>query len=75
MKTFKFERLWTAAKAAMHPGRRKEIQFTGDYVSWKEALRASDGYDAGVILEKTRAAALKVKQGDRFSVVIVDDAG
>ena len=64
MKTFKFERLWTAAKAAMHPGRRKEIQFTGDYVSWKEALRASDGYDAGVILEKTRAAALKVKQGE-----------
>jgi putative methyltransferase (TIGR04325 family) len=64
MKTFKLEKLLTATKAAMSPGRRKEIHFTGDYASWEEALKASDNYDAGVILEKTRAAALKVKRGE-----------
>ena len=63
MKTFNLEKLLTATKAAMSPGRRKEIHFTGDYASWEEALKASDNYDAGVILEKTRAAAHKAAIG------------
>jgi len=39
------------------------IRFTGDYASWDEARRASIGYDAPAILQKTREAVLKVKQG------------
>lgn len=36
----------------------------GDYRSWKEAQAASTGYDTNIILEKTKLALLKVKQGD-----------
>ena len=43
---------------------RGSIRFTGDYKSWEEAEKASTGYSAPEILEKTRAAALKVKAGD-----------
>ena len=64
MKLFNFGNLLTATKAALRPGRRKGIQFTGNYLSWEEALKASDGYNAKVILEKTRAALLKVKHGE-----------
>ena len=42
----------------------QNIVFTGDYASWDEATRNSTGYDAGVILEKTCAALLKVKNGE-----------
>ena len=44
------------------PGHR--ITFTGDYDSWEAALRETVGYDAAVILEKTRAAMLKIKNGE-----------
>lgn len=37
---------------------------SGDYRSWEEAMNASTGYDSGIILEKTKAALLKVKNGE-----------
>jgi len=37
---------------------------SGDYGSWDEAKAASMGYDHGIIVEKTKAALLKVKKGD-----------
>lgn len=40
-----------------------KIAFSGNYDSWEAALRDSTGYDAPVIVEKTRAALLKVKNG------------
>ena len=46
---------------------------SGDYHSWDEAVRASTGYDSEIILEKTKEALLKVKNGqavyERDSVV------
>ena len=36
---------------------------SGDYRSWREAMAATTGYDAEVILEKTRSALLAVKNG------------
>src|SRR5690348_15098988 len=42
----------------------KAIRCTGDYASWEEAERSSTGYAAQQILAKTRAAALKVKNGE-----------
>jgi len=44
--------------------RSGSIQFRGNYSQWSEALRDSKGYDSPAILEKTRAAALKVKKGE-----------
>jgi putative methyltransferase (TIGR04325 family) len=40
------------------------ITFTGDYASWEAALREAKGYDSPVILERTCAALLKVKNGE-----------
>src|SRR5678816_4599149 len=40
------------------------LRFTGDFASWEEAAQASPGYAAPVILEKTRAAMLRVKNGE-----------
>ena len=37
---------------------------TGDYRGWNEAKAASTGYDSEIILENTRAALLKVKNGE-----------
>lgn len=42
---------------------QQENHLSGDYLSWDEAAAASTGYDAELILEKTRAALLKVKNG------------
>lgn len=39
-------------------------RLSGDYRSWDEAAAASTGYDSEVILEKTRAALLAVKNGE-----------
>ena len=36
---------------------------SGDYHSWHEALATSTGYDSEVILQKTKAALLEVKNG------------
>src|SRR5262245_61016062 len=47
---------------------------SGDYRSWDEAVRASSGYGSCIILERTKAALLKVKKGEavyeRDSVVL-----
>jgi putative methyltransferase (TIGR04325 family) len=43
--------------------RNAGLRLTGNYASWEEAKRASAGYDSKLILEKTKAALLKVKQG------------
>src|SRR2546421_12531196 len=43
---------------------RGSIRFTGDYKSWDAAEKDSTGYSAPEILEKTRAAMLKVKAGE-----------
>ena len=40
-----------------------QVSFSGNYDSWEGALHDSTGYDAPVIVEKTRAALLKVKSG------------
>lgn len=37
---------------------------SGNYRSWDEAMAASTGYDSEIILEKTKAALLKVKNGE-----------
>lgn len=36
--------------------------YYGNYASWKEAAKASTGYDSQIILEKVKRAMLKVKQ-------------
>lgn len=50
---------------------------SGDYRSWDEAMAASSGYDSKIILEKTKAALLKVKNGEaayeRDSVLFDED--
>jgi putative methyltransferase (TIGR04325 family) len=56
------ERLLRPRQRGQNPG--QNIVFTGDYGSWDEAMHSSTGYDAGVILEKTCAALLKVKNGE-----------
>jgi putative methyltransferase (TIGR04325 family) len=40
------------------------IWFRGNYATWQEARRASAGYDSPSILEKVRAATLKVIAGE-----------
>ena len=42
---------------------RQEVTFAGDYASWDDALADCTGYSAPVIVERTCAALLKVKQG------------
>jgi putative methyltransferase (TIGR04325 family) len=44
--------------------RKRDFDLTGDYPSWNEAVAASTGYDSKRILEKTKAALLKVKNGE-----------
>lgn len=40
------------------------ICFIGSYATWAAALQEATGYDAAIILEKTRTALLKVKNGE-----------
>src|SRR5436305_14010450 len=44
--------------------KRDSVRFSGNYKSWEEAERDSTGYAAPEILQKTRAALLKVKAGE-----------
>ena len=44
--------------------KRETIRFVGDYGTWAEAEQASIGYSAPNILERTRLAMLKVKNGE-----------
>ncbi len=38
--------------------------FKGEYPDWTMAQKASFGYDSEIILNKTKAALLKVKNGE-----------
>jgi len=71
MKTNEFVKLLTppilvqAHRALRNRGKMQNgLYLSGDYSSWGEALAASTGYDSEIILEKTRAALLKVKSGE-----------
>lgn len=44
--------------------RKDVIEFKGEFTNWKEALNKATGYDDNSILEKCRAALLKVKNGE-----------
>jgi putative methyltransferase (TIGR04325 family) len=59
-----------------HTGQVDRLYLSGDYDSWAEALADSTGYDAEIILERTRAALLKVKNHEavyeRDSVLFED---
>ena len=58
--------LWRCVKALSCPpsnnARSLSIRYEGNYESWDDATRASTGYDAAVILQRTREALLKVKR-------------
>lgn len=43
---------------------QKVLIFSGNYKTWDEAKSRSAGYESGVILEKVKTAAEKVKRGD-----------
>jgi putative methyltransferase (TIGR04325 family) len=43
---------------------RPGIDFHGQYASWERAVAASEGYDQGRILQKVKAATLKVERGE-----------
>ena len=66
-----FARLWLPAvlldalrRARDAYFKNDRIRFVGDYRTWAEAEHASVGYSAANILEKTRSAMLKVKNGE-----------
>lgn len=46
------------------PYQPRRICFVGNFASWEDAERASRGYDDRVILDRTVAAARKVKAGE-----------
>lgn len=58
--------LWRGMRTARTaaPAKADGIVFRGDYSSWDEAEKASTRYDAPEILEKTRAAMLKMRNGE-----------
>lgn len=53
-----FKSLFKNAKAS-----QPKYGWFGNYRSWDEVLKAAEGYDSEIILEKTRDALLKVKAG------------
>ena len=44
--------------------RPKKYGWFGNYSNWKEALAQCSGYDSDEILERVKAATLKVKNGE-----------
>lgn len=44
--------------------RKNKYGWFGDYTSWQKVQEKAAGYDAGIILEKTAIALLKVKSGE-----------
>lgn len=58
--------LWRLASRLKHQRAESKapIRFSGDYKSWEEAERAATGYSAAEILEKTRRAMQKVRDGE-----------
>jgi putative methyltransferase (TIGR04325 family) len=53
--------LFVQGYRALRRARQTGLHLSGDFHSWEEAMTASTGYDSGIILEKTKAALLKVK--------------
>ncbi len=51
-------------RAAAPAAPSQDIEFSGDYGSWEAAARDSTGYDAAIIVERTRDALLRVKRGE-----------
>jgi putative methyltransferase (TIGR04325 family) len=43
---------------------QQKYGFFGNYNSWEDALKNSNGYDSDIILEKVKTASLKVKKGE-----------
>lgn len=67
-------RVQRLAERVLPPGLSRRLKsiapsygFSGDYPSWEAARRASSGYDGASVLEKVRAAALKVKRGEAWA--------
>ena len=62
--------LKTSLKAWIPPailqllGKNHSVIFSGSYSSWQAAYKATSGYDVNIILERVKAASLKVKQGE-----------
>ena len=44
--------------------KKAQIEWTGNYKNWQEAISESKGYDDAIILETVRNAILKVKNGE-----------
>jgi putative methyltransferase (TIGR04325 family) len=44
--------------------RKNEYGFFGNFTSWEKARRQTSGYDSAELLEKTRTAAIKVRNGE-----------
>lgn len=55
-KTFSFRLALSRSKV--------DAGFNGDYLSWKDALSSSSGYDISTIIEQVREASDKVKRGE-----------
>ena len=56
--------LWEFARKLMSQEHQREpIRFTGDFSNWETALRQTTGYAEPVILERTRAALVRVRDG------------
>jgi putative methyltransferase (TIGR04325 family) len=68
--------LYKATAVAAHRLRGDATVFTGDYAAWSEAAAGAGGYEAGEILDKTRAAILRVKANpelfERDSVILAE---
>lgn len=57
-------RVQSTVKLAWGHLRQPRYGWFGDYGSWPEAQAASGGYDQAIILERVKAAMLKVKRGE-----------
>ena len=66
--------LYKAAAVAVHRLLGNATVFAGRYATWPDAAAVASGYDAAEILERTRAAILKVKTDptvfERDSVIL-----
>ncbi|MDQ6735178.1 MAG: methyltransferase, TIGR04325 family, partial [Nitrospirota bacterium] len=70
------ERLGIRKRLSWSIRRGHSVQFSGSYETWEAALADSTGYDTAVILERTREALLKVRNGaaafERDSVLFAE---
>ena len=45
-------------------GRAMMITWTGNYISWEDAVAESQGYDSKCLIDRVKESALKVARGD-----------